>query len=129
MATPAQAAAAEAEANFQQVVRVVNYALEDLASLGDEWFVHDDARLKHKIKREGLGEGVEFSKAHHSSAMPPLIGFKLMIPQSTGLEPFVLWILNPDANVARNRRATIGALGRLRVIRNVKTAQVSAADY
>ncbi|KAI0696973.1 hypothetical protein C8T65DRAFT_29127 [Cerioporus squamosus] len=129
MATPAEWAA-QAETNIQQVVRVVTYALEDLASLGDEWFVHDEAVLEHRIKRGS--EEFLFTKIHFSNRVPPYIGFQLSIPQRVAqditMTPFNLWVCDPDPNTARNRRATIGALERLRDTRNLQAVQVSAAD-
>ena len=43
MTTTAAELAAQAEADFQKVVRVVTYAIEDLEILNRyEWFKHDD---------------------------------------------------------------------------------------
>ncbi len=126
MSTPAEIAAL-VEANYQQVVRVVTYALEDLATLGDEWFVHDDVRLEHIIKRET--EEFKFTKSNYSNQVPPYIGFQLSIPQGAKMTTFAIWVRDVDQNVARNRRATIGALQRLRDTRHLQTIQVYATQY
>ena len=127
----AQRQAAQRQADYQQVVRVVTYAIEDLPHLPDEWFVHMDITGRHTIVRNG--EQFAFNRQGFSQANPSVIGFELYVPQASSLRParISLWIENPHQNVAVNRRATRGALERIiaRGNLNISTCQVDATQY
>ncbi|KAI0737956.1 hypothetical protein C8Q80DRAFT_1348024 [Daedaleopsis nitida] len=116
-----------ADADYQQISRVVTYALEDLGGLSDEWFVHDKHERTHVITRGQ--EEFDFTKSHFSKYDPTCIGFDLQVPQTAGLTFFTLWIQHPRSDTGANRRATEAALLRLKNTRNVKQIQVDARLY
>ena len=127
MTTTAAELAAQAEADFQKVVRVVTYAIEDLEILNRyEWFKHDDTPRTHIIKRNG--EEFTFSKNSYSRYNPTHIGFMLSIRISEGLTHFAIWVMDPVEDTAVNKRAAVRALERLKSMRNLRLAQVSTMD-
>lgn len=119
--------AAQAEADFQQVVRVVTYAIEDLPNLDQEkWFKHDNARLSHRIVRNG--EQFAFRKTLFSRIKPTFIGYQLRIPLSSGLSTFTIYVRDPVEDTAVNRMAASRALERFTNMRNLKLVEVSTND-
>ena len=127
MTTTAAELAARAEAEFQQVVRVVTYAIEDLEILNHtEWFKHDDAERTHSIQRNG--EEFAFSKNSYSRFKPTHIGFVLSIPLRGKLTKFTIWVTDPVEDTAVNKRAAVRALEKLKSMRNLRLAQVSTMD-
>ena len=127
MTTTAAELAAQAEADFQEVVRVVTYALEDLEILDrDKWFKHEDTQHTHLIQRNG--EEFTFSKNLYSMYKPTHIGFVLSIPLRGKLTNFSIWVTDPVEDTAVNKRAAVRALEKLKSMRNLKLAQVSTMD-
>ena len=128
MTTTAAELAAQAEAEFQQLVRAVTYTIEDLEILNrDEWFKHDPTQLVHTVKRNG--EQFSFSKNRYSKYKPTHIGYELTFVRSSGKEEkFVIWVINPVEDTAVNKRAAVRGLERLKSMRNLMLAQVSTTD-
>lgn len=119
--------AAQAEADFQQVVRVATYAIEDLPNLDREtWFKHDNVTLSHDIVRNG--EAFTFEKTLFSRIKPTFIGYELHIPLSTGMSTFAIYVRDPVEDTAVNRRAASRALERFTTIRNLRLVEVSTND-
>ena len=128
MTTTAAELAAQAEAEFQQLVRAVTYTIEDLEILNrDEWFKHDPRQYLHTVKRNG--EEFSFSKNLYSGYKPTHIGYELTIVRSSGMRTkFVIWVMNPVEDTAVNKRAAVRALERLKSMRNLMLAQVSTTE-
>lgn len=103
-------AAALVNAQYKELVRVVTYAIEDIPTLEDKWFVHDNTQQEHHIKRNG--ETFDFLKEHYSKYMPTYIGFDLYVPRvdATQHKVYPIWVTYPQADTSVNRRATIAAL-------------------
>lgn len=120
-------AAADAEADYRELVRVVTYAIEDVPTIHDKYFVHDNVRRRHLIRRGG--ETFNFNKEHYSNVFPTWIGFELWVNQSGTLKAFPIWVTHPQADTSVNRRATIAALERLIRHRNLKHYERDAREY
>lgn len=127
MAT-AQPAGGQGAVAYETLVRVVTYALEDIPTLNNKWFVHDNKEHEHDIERNG--ETFKFMKKHYTKYDPKTIGFDLEVPDADGVvQTHTLWVKNPQTDTSINRRATIGALKLLISVPNKKNAQVEATQY
>ena len=118
--------ASQAEADFQRLVRVATYAIEDLPNLDQiRWFTHDGEKLDHRIRRNG--EAYLFSKSHSSypESKPMYIGYELCIAQSTGWKIYTIWVCDPVEDTAVNRKAAAKALERFTTMRNLMLVEVS----